>query len=176
MKKILQLAALILISVVIFSGVLLPGCASPGSATEYGPEIGNLAPDFTLTGLDGQEVSLSDFRGRPVLINFWASWCGPCRLEMPFLQAVHEKWAGKGLVVLGVNIQEDRVIVEKFVESTGLTFPILLSPGSRVPLSYNVRGIPATFLIDADGVIRDIKIGAFLGVREIESKLGKIIP
>ncbi len=180
MKKILLIVVVLLILSVAFSGILLSGCANPdsgsGPATEYGPEVGKLAPDFTLTGLDGQEVSLSDFRGKPVLINFWASWCGPCRIEMPFLQEVYEEWNSKGLVVLAVNLQENRIIVEKFAESMGLTFPILLSPGSKIPLSYNVRGIPATFLIDVDGVIRDIKIGAFSGVGEIESKLAKIMP
>jgi thiol-disulfide isomerase/thioredoxin len=180
MKKVLMTVVLLLIPVVVFSSVLLPGCASPdsgsGPATEYGPEVGKLAPDFKLISLDKQEVSLSDFRGKPVLINFWASWCGPCRIEMPFLQEVYEEWNSKGLVMLAVNLQENPTTVKKFVENAGLTFPILLSPGNAVPLSYNVRGIPATFLIDADGVIRDIKIGAFSGVGEIESKLAKIMP
>ena len=180
MKKVLMTVVLLLIPVVVFSSVLLPGCASPdsssGPATEYGPEVGKLAPDFKLISLDKQEVSLSDFRGKPVLINFWASWCGPCRIEMPFLQEVYEEWNSKGLVMLAVNLQENPTTVKKFVENAGLTFPVLLSPGSDVPLAYNVRGIPATFLIDADGVIRDIKIGAFSGVGEIESKLAKIMP
>ena len=176
MKKVLMIVVLLLISSAAFSGILLSGCGGSGTATEYGPEVGKLAPDFKLIGLDKQEVSLSDFRGKPVLINFWASWCGPCRIEMPFLQEIHEKWAGKGLVVLGVNLQENPTSVKKFVENAGLTFPILLSPGNAVPLAYNIRGIPATFLIDADGVIRDIKIGAFSGVGEIESKLAKIMP
>ena len=176
MKKVLMIAVLLLIPVVVFSSVLLPGCASPGPATEYGSEVGKLAPDFTLTGLDGQEVSLSDFRGKPVLINFWASWCGPCRIEMPLLQEVYEQWTSKGLVLLAVNLQESQGTVEEFIEGAGYTFPVLLAPGNKVPLSYNIRGIPATFFIDADGVIRDIKIGAFSGVGEIESKLAKIMP
>ncbi len=180
MKKILTIVMLFLILSVTFSGILLSGCASPdsgsGPATEYGPEVGKLAPDYKLIGLDKQEVSLSDFRGKPVLVNFWASWCGPCRIEMPFLQEIHEEWTGKGLVVLAVNLQENPTTVKKFVENGGLTFPVLLSPCNEVPLAYNIRGIPATFFIDADGVIRDIKIGAFSGVGEIESKLAKIMP
>ena len=176
MKKILMTAVLLLIPVVVFSSVLLPGCASPGQAMEYGPEVGKLAPDFTLKKLDGQEVSLSDFRGEPVLLNFWASWCGPCRLEMPFLQEIYEEWSGEGLVLLAVNLQERQGTVEEFIEGAGYTFPVLLAPSNKVPLSYNIRGIPATFFIDADGVIRDIKIGAFSGVGEIESKLAKIMP
>ncbi len=176
MKKVLMIAVLLLVSSVAFSGILLSGCAGSGPATEYGPEVGKLAPDFKLIGLDKQEVSLSGLRGKPVLLNFWATWCGPCRIEMPFLQEVYEEWTGKGLVVLAVNLQENPTTVKKFVENGGLTFPVLLSPGNEVPLAYNIRGIPATFLIDADGVIRDIKIGAFSGVGEIESKLAKIMP
>ncbi len=174
MKKLLNIILVLLIVSAAFSGVLLAGCT--GSGSEYGPEIGKLAPDFTLNGLDGQEVSLRGFRGRPVLLNFWATWCGPCQMEMPLLQAVHEKWAGTGLVLLAVNLQEDPVSVREFVESAGYTFPVLLSPGNDVSLAYNIRGIPATFFVDADGVIRDMKIGAFFNLGEIESKLVKIMP
>ena len=170
MKRLLKITTIVLLVCTAFSGILLPGCSSEG------PEIGKTAPDFTLKGLDGQEVSLSDFRGKPVLLNFWATWCGPCRLEMPFLQEIYEKWNGKGLVLLAVNLQEDQGTVEDFIDGAGYTFPVLLAPGNQVPLSYNIRGIPATFFIDADGVIRDIKVGAFFGMGEIESKLAKIMP
>jgi thiol-disulfide isomerase/thioredoxin len=178
MKKVLMIVVSLLVSTLVLSSVLLPGCAgsSSGPVTEYGSEIGKLAPDFQLIGLDKQEVSLSSLRGKPVLLNFWATWCGPCRIEMPFLQEIYEEWAGKGLVMLAVNIQENPTKVKQFVENAGLTFPVLLSPGNDVPLAYNIRGIPATFFIGADGVIRDIKIGAFLRVGEIESKLAKIMP
>ena len=173
-NKVLKTIAMVLILMMALSGVLLPGCA--GSATDYGPEVGKLAPDFTLTGLDGQEVSLSAFRGQPVLLNFWAIWCGPCRMEMPLLQDMYEKWTDEGLVFLAVNLQEDPARVKEFIEDAGYTFPVLLSPGNKIPLAYNIRGIPATFFIDADGVIRDIKIGAFFTAGEIESKLAKIMP
>ena len=146
MKKVLMIVVSLLLSC-----VFLAGCASSeagsGQATEYGPEIGKLAPDFELINLDKQKVSLSGLRGKPVLLNFWATWCGPCRIEMPFLQEVHEKWAGRGLVLLAVNVQENPTTVIKFVENGGYTFPILLSPGNDVPLAYNIRGIPATFFI-----------------------------
>jgi len=176
MNKALKVIIIVLILAVAFSGSLLAGCTGSGSTPEYGPEVGKLAPDFTLTGLDGQEVSLSDFRGEPVLLNFWASWCGPCRIEMPLLQEVYEQWTSKGLVLLAVNLQEDPAKVKEFIDDAGYTFPVLLAPGNKAPLSYNIRGIPATFFIDADGVIRDIKIGAFFGMGEIESKLAKIMP
>ena len=174
--KALKVIMTVLIFSVACSGVLLSGCAGSGTASGYGPEIGKLAPDFTLNGLDGQEVSLSGLRGKPVLLNFWATWCGPCRIEMPFLQEIYEKWTGKELVLLAVNLHEDPDKVREFVESAGYSFPVLLTAGNEVPLSYNIRGIPATFFIDADGVIRDIKIGAFFGIGDIESRLVKIMP
>jgi cytochrome c biogenesis protein CcmG/thiol:disulfide interchange protein DsbE len=170
MKKVLKITALLLLASMALAGGLFAGCTSSG------PEIGKLAPDFTLTGLDGQAVSLSDLRGQPVLLNFWASWCGPCSMEMPFLQGVYEKWSGKGLVLLAINMQEDPMEVKGFIENAGYTFPVLLTTGNDVPLAYNIRGIPATFFIDTDGVIRDIKIGAFFTPGEIESKLVKIMP
>jgi peroxiredoxin len=180
MKKITMIVMNLLLPALLLTGVLLSGCSSPdssaGPVTEYGSEIGKLAPDFELINLDKEQVSLSSLRGKPVLLNFWATWCGPCRIEMPFIEEVHEQRAGQGLVVLAVNVQESPDAVKRFIEGNGFTFPVLLSPGSDVPLAYNVRGIPATFFIDADGVIRDIKIGAFRGVGEIESKLAKIMP
>jgi len=156
----------------------MAGCASPATAPTLaqGPAIGKLAPDFQLSSLDGQSISLSDFRGKPVLLNFWASWCGPCRLEMPFIQQIYEEWSDKGLVVLTVNLQEDPGRVKEFVESFGLSFPVLLATNQEVPLAYNIRGIPATFFIDKNGIIQDIKIGAFSSGAEIERRLGKIIP
>ncbi len=175
MKALKVITAVLVISLAGF-GVLLSGCASSGTVSEYGPEIGKLAPDFTLTGMDGQKVSLSDLRGKPVLLNFWASWCGPCRMEMPFLQKIYEKWTGKDLVLLAINLQEEPTKVREFVESAGFTFPVLLTTGNEIPLAYNIRGIPATFFVDADGVIRDIKVGAFFGIEDIESRLVKIMP
>jgi len=156
------------------SGLVLFGCSSP--ATAPGPEMGKLAPDFQLSSLDEQSVSLSDFRGKPVLLNFWASWCDPCRFEMPFIQTIYEEWTGKGLVVLAVNLQESPARVREFMETLGLSFPVLLATSQDVPLEYNIRSIPTTFFIDKDGVIQDMKIGAFSSVAEIERRLGKIMP
>jgi thiol-disulfide isomerase/thioredoxin len=165
------------IILVIIISLLFPGLAVAGCADST-PGIGRVAPDFKLSSLDGQSVSLSDFRGRPVLINFWATWCGPCRYEMPFLQQVYEDavWVEKGLVVLAVDIGESPVTVKDFVEFYGLTFPVLLDINQKVKLEYNVRNIPTTFLVDADGVIQSMKIGAFSGKVEIERALSKIIP
>ena len=166
-----------IILVIILASLLASGLVSAGcSSSAQGPQIGKLAPDFKLSNLEGQSISLSDFRGKPVLLNFWASWCGPCRYEMPFIQEIYEKWSGKGLVILAVNLQENPSQVKEFVESFGFSFPVLLATNQEVSLAYNIRGIPATFFIDKDGIIQDIKIGAFAGKTEIESRLSKIMP
>jgi len=138
--------------------------------------VGKLAPDFELQSLDGKTVSLSDFRGKAVLLNFWATWCGPCRAEMPFLQQVHEEWADKGLVILAVNIGEGQSEVEEFMEEFGLSFLALLDTDREVALQYNVRAIPTTYFIDKEGVIQELKVGTFSSKAEIVGQLDKIIP
>jgi len=156
----------------------VPAPAPPAPAPAQGPEVGKLAPDFKLQSLGGQTVSLSDFRGNPVLLNFWASWCGPCRAEMPFLQEIFEskEWSGKGLIILTIDIGESPSRVKEFMESYVLSFPVLLDTDRNLALEYNIRGIPTTFFIDKDGIIQDIKIGAFSSKTEIEKRLVKIIP
>jgi peroxiredoxin len=126
---------------------------------ETAPQAGALAPDFALQTIDGRQVRLSDFRGRPVLINFWATWCGPCRLEMPGIQAKFEEHAPE-LVVLAVDFDEPANAVRSFSDELGLTFDVLLDPGGEVNSQvYRVRGYPSSFFVDEDGVIRVVQIG-----------------
>ena len=149
---------------------------SPTPQPTQGTRVGNLAPDFELPNLNGQSVSLSDFRGKPVLVNFWASWCGPCRFEMPFIQEIYEGWSDKGLVVLAIDMGESPSTVKDFIQSHNFSFPVLLDTNQDVALQYNIRAIPATFFIDKDGIIQGTKVGAFSSKAEIEKSLGKIIP
>ena len=142
---------------------------------EEGTEVGKLASDFQLPGLDGQMVSLSDFQGKAVLLNFWATWDGPSRVEMPFLQQVHEEKSGE-VVLLAVNIGEDQSEVEEFMENLDLSFLTVLDTDERMAQQYNIRIIPTTFFIDREGVIQDIKIGAFASESEIIAQLDKAIP
>ncbi len=136
----------VILAVMLVSSAIPLGC-STGWAPARGSQIGNLAPDFQLVNLDGQSVSLRDFRGRPVLVNFWATWCPPCRAEMPFIQEVFadRKWAGKGLVILAVDIGESSSTVREFMKTYGLTFPALLDITQDVSLEYDVRAIPTSF-------------------------------
>jgi cytochrome c biogenesis protein CcmG/thiol:disulfide interchange protein DsbE len=145
-----------------------------GDGLETAPRKGFLAPDFTLTTLDGSTVRLSELRGRPVLVNFWASWCGPCRAEMPHIQAAFEAYAADGLVVLGVDQMESSLAVFAFVDEFGLTFPIPLDSDGEVSAAYQVRGLPTSFFVDADGVIRDSFTGP-MTAGLLESKLELIL-
>ncbi|ASS75075.1 hypothetical protein CIG75_08845 [Tumebacillus algifaecis] len=118
-------------------------------------EMGHTAPDFTLETLDGKEVSLSDYRGKVVMINVWASWCEPCRNEMPAIEKAYETYQDQGLVVLGVNLKEKRVPIQGFADTYDLTFPILLDVEGHVGMDlYKVKPIPTTFFVDRDGVLR----------------------
>jgi peroxiredoxin len=121
--------------------------------------LGEAAPDFELDTLDGRRVRLSDLEGRTVLVNFWATWCGPCRVEMPTIQARFDRFS-PDLVVLAVNFKEPESAVRAYVDELGLTFDVLLDPDGRVNQDlYRVRGYPTTLLIDRDGVVRVQHIG-----------------
>ena len=121
--------------------------------------MGAQAPDFELQSIEGQVVKLSDLRGKPVLINFWATWCGPCRIEMPAIQSEFEAHY-PDLEVLAVNFDEPPDEVKSFADELGLTFEVLLDEGGQVNGDlYRVRGYPSSFFVDPDGVIQVVQIG-----------------
>lgn len=123
-------------------------------------EVGRAAPSFRLRDLDGSAAKLTDFRGQYVLLNFWASWCGPCRGETPALQAFFED-RSPGLVVVGVNQQETAETARAFTEQFDVTYPIVLDADGQVSGAYRVStGLPVSFLIDPEGVIRRVHLGA----------------
>ena len=169
MNKVGSLLVVALV-VILTLGAVFPGCTQEPS---QGAQIGNPAPDFQLQGLEGQPVSLNDFRGNPVLLNFWASWCGPCRMEMPFLQELYEskQWSGKKLVILTVNLGDSPAKVAEFMQDNGLSLPVALDINQEVARRYNIRVIPMTFFVDAEGVIQNIVTGAFPNTSEIEKVL-----
>ncbi|MFS0753056.1 peroxiredoxin family protein [Oceanobacillus sp. 1P07AA] len=125
-----------------------------------GLEVGNLAPDFKLQTLNGETVKLSDFRGRRVMLNFWATWCPPCRAEMPDMEKFYQE---KDVTILAVNLTETEASmqdVHDFVEEFGLTFPVLLDKKIEVATTYQIRPIPTSYMIDSNGVIRYQAFGA----------------
>lgn len=135
--------------------------ASTTSGRIPSPREGFLAPDFTLTTLDGEQLTLSELRGDPVVLNLWATWCPPCRAEMPALQEVYEQNRARGLKVIAVNMtfQDSASEAEAFVRQYALTFPVLLDTTGAVGNSYQMRALPSTFFIDQEGVIQQVIIG-----------------
>lgn len=117
------------------------------------------APDFTLQSRDGASVSLSELRGEVVLINFWASWCGPCRQEMPLLEALYQRYAALGFTMLGVNTDEDPANAEQMLADHPVSFPILYDSGNEVTRLYDVIAMPSTVLVDRTGNIRYLHKG-----------------
>jgi peroxiredoxin len=144
------------------------------SDVNVGNKIGFTAPDFTLPTVDGREISLSDYRGRPIILNFWASWCGPCRYEVPAFKAFYERYPEEQVVIIAVSTQDDPDSARGYSIADGLKFVIPVDPRGVVANLYNVRGLPTTFIIDENGVIKSIKIGPFLSVDEIEERLASV--
>lgn len=139
------------------------------------PRKGFAAPDFTLETLDGQTITLSDLQGQVLLINFWASWCLPCREEMPAIQQVYEQYRDQGFVVLAVNLQEKNAQVAAFTEQLELTFPILMDRDGDVFDRYRVMALPSTFFVDRAGVIQDVAVGGLLSGAFIESQVAPLL-
>jgi cytochrome c biogenesis protein CcmG, thiol:disulfide interchange protein DsbE len=125
------------------------------------PQEGFLAPDFSLETLSGETYTLSTLRGSVVVVNLWASWCPPCRAEMPAIQHVYEKYKGEGLVVLAVNAtsQDNIAAVDAFIAEHGLTFPVVMDTDGKVASLYHLSSLPTTFFIGRDGMIREVTPG-----------------
>ncbi len=131
------------------------------------------APDFTLPSLGGSNVRLSELKGDVILLNFWASWCGPCRLEMPLLEKLHNKYKAIGFTVLGVNVEESHVNAQAFLEENKVSFPILWDTKNQVSKQYNVQAMPTTVLIDREGQVRYLHKGFQEGDGKIYRKVIK---
>jgi len=140
---------------------------------ETGPEIGRLAPDFTLQAVNGQSTNLNEFRGKTVLLNFWVSSCPACVDEMPYFQTVFDEQVNEKVVILAINCGESIQTVKTIVDGMELTFPMLLDPDGKICTAYK-RGAPTTFLIDGNGIIRTIKDDVFQSPEEIEVMLDSL--
>jgi peroxiredoxin len=125
------------------------------------------APDFTLRQIEGPNLRLAEQRGNVVMVNFWATWCGPCRVEMPHLNRLYEKYRGSGFTLLGVNIDDDPATARALAGKLGLKFPVLLDTDKRVVGTYDLNAMPATVLIDRDGRVRQVHRGYREGAESI---------
>ncbi|MCC7463704.1 MAG: TlpA family protein disulfide reductase [Gammaproteobacteria bacterium] len=146
-------------------GLLLAATAGIGGAAALAPlTTGTAAPAFQLATAGGGAVDLAGLKGKVVMINFWASWCGPCRKEMPILEQLHRQYRSKGLALLGVNVEPDSRAAMDWLKATPVSFPILFDADSRVSKLYQVAGMPNTVILDRRGTVRYIHRGYQAGV------------
>ena len=144
--------------------------SSSGCCSTVAPRVGALAPDFTLPTPYGETVKLNELRGQPVLVNFWATWCPPCRRQMPYLQAAFEE-KGQEVKFIAINVGEGSGTVRQYIDYTGIGFTVALDRNRAVASAYNIRIYPTTFLVDEKGVIKHITLGAFRSKNEVMAVL-----
>src|SRR5262245_35151320 len=153
----------------------------PNSRAETGlppsPRAGFPAPDFTLETLDGSTTSLAGQRGKVVIVNLWASWCGPCRAELPAIQRLYDAQRDQGLAILAVHgtFQDSEASARAFAQVLGLTFPIVLDRDGAVSRRYQLRALPSTFIVDRKGIIREVIYGGPLSEATLLSKIDRLL-
>ena len=146
----------LILSAVVLSVVLLYGAGN-------GPvRVGAAMPDFTLSSVTGQAVHLADYKGQVVLVNAWATWCPPCKAEMPTLNDFYSQHRAQGFQLLAINSGDSQAAVAGFIAQTQYTFPVLLDPGENQLTRLGVHGLPTSFVVGRDGLVKDIHIGEFL--------------
>ena len=162
------------------AGETLPNGATavtiPGRSTVPPPRLGDPAPDFTVTTVDGEQVSISQLKGRAVWVVFGASWCAACQAEAPDIEAAHDRYGPQGLVVLGINITEDTRTVRDYATRVGITFPVAADPESAIADVYRVSAIPAHYVIDKNGVLRQVWQGSVSEAAINTSMQGLVTP
>ena len=178
MQKNQRIILYILILIAGASWIMLSaGTANDSSANTSAPQAGFSAPDFTLSTASGEKYTLSELRGQAVLVNLWATWCPPCRAEMPAIEKVYQEYKDQGFVVLAINMtyQDDPFEVVPFTEQYGLTFPILLEETGDVASAYQLNSLPSSFFINRDGIIDDIVIGGPMSEALLRTRIERIL-
>lgn len=148
---------------------LFASCESKLETETQKMVVGQLAPDFVLDDLKGKTWKLADLKGKVVLVKFWATWCPPCREEMPTLEALYQSMPREEFEILAILTNDDPRLAERFVQRAGVTFPILIDPDSKVAASYGVTGVPETFIVDPYGMLRE----KFIGGRPWDSPMAR---
>jgi cytochrome c biogenesis protein CcmG, thiol:disulfide interchange protein DsbE len=171
--------------IIIYIFVLAAGAAwvaiSADTTTATGktsaPQAGFFAPDFTLQTSDGEEYTLSKLKGSAVLVNLWATWCPPCRAEMPAIEKMYKEYKGQGLLVLAINMtyQDDPASVASFIQEYNLTLPILLEETGKVGAAYQLRSLPSSYFIDRAGIIQEVVIGGPMSEALLRTRIEQIL-
>ena len=153
----------------------LPSPMVTDTAVVRAPRPNFAAPDFSLAAVTGETQALEAYKGKVVLVNFWATWCGPCRAEMPAIEDVYQAQRERGFVVLALDQQEDMTSIASFAQQLGLTFPLLLDSDASTARRFHVSALPTTFFIDRKGIIRDMAIGGPMTRASIDSKIDALL-
>ena len=155
----------------------VPGPSSQDAGPPPNPKEGFAAPDFTLDTLDSSQLSLSELRGHPVVLNLWASWCLPCRSEMPAIEEAYQRYEDAGLIVVGLNMtsQDSESDARAFAQELGLTFPIVLDRDGSVQSRYQLLGLPSTYFIDRKGIIRSVVVGGPMSEATVQSNIEDLL-
>ena len=178
----------VLVALLGLSGLLLSACSilnapsAVSNASTTNParpttaKIGNLAPEVDLKSMTGDQIVLSKLQGRPVLVNFWATWCGPCREEFPALVRKYKQYQDQGFVVLGINTQDENsdTGVLNFMKNTLVNFPVVRDAGDQLSRTYRVNGLPTSFFIDRSGILRDTVVGGPMTDDFLDKEFAKI--
>ena len=122
-------------------------------------EVGEAAPPFSLMTADGEAMALADLRGRVVYVDFWASWCAPCRRSFPWMNAMQQRYADRGLTIIAVNVDRRRADAERFLQINTARFAVVYDEQGATPQAYSVKGMPSSYLIDARGTVVDVELG-----------------
>ena len=163
-KRLVKKAGLVLMMATLVAGIA------------QAEELQGPAPDFTLKSRSGEDVKLSELRGDVVMVNFWASWCAPCRQEMPLLEDLHNKYSDLGFVLLGVNVEEDSSKAADLLREIPVSFPILYDNTNKVTKLYNVVAMPSTVMVDRDGNMRYLHRGYLPGYeKEYEKQIKELV-
>jgi len=173
----LLVAVTLAVALLIYAGVRLSRLPRDTDSmfSQKAVAVGSVAPDFELTSLEGKSLKLSDFRGRAVLVNFWATWCGPCKIEMPWFVELNQKYGPQGLTILGIAMDDSgQAAIAKFAKEMRVNYPILLGKEKVGDAYGGVPGLPTTFYIDRNGKVQDRVVG-IVGRSEIETQIKKAL-
>ncbi|WP_313997769.1 redoxin domain-containing protein [uncultured Paenibacillus sp.] len=165
------------VQIAILVCVLLLGGYAIGKtlfSSDGGPRVGGKPPDFELAAVDGSVHKLSDYEGRPLVINFWGTFCPPCVKEMPEFQRQYEKWKGEGLAILAINLSEDDITIRNFLKRFDLDYTILRDRDRQTEKAYGVRQYPTTFFVKPNGEIMEIFVGGMTEAA-IDERVEKLI-